>query len=407
MRSITDILRSQIGFIKYAILNYLDKALTFAIPLIVLYVFKDKGLYNEIEYIYSIAAVAAVAIELGVSNYFLYAYRQADNRNLLVRNVRGWFLLQLAIYQLLGITLLSVAALCGLDVTFTYIYILVRTLYMFFLSFFIVYFRLIDRPSKIFIYSLSANLITILLLAVARFVLHQIDLAYLFLSQMALLLTAFIYYMSQRSQISFSGLVSYVKQSLTFAWPILLNVFLFMFISNYGKIYARNFLSQDDMFHISFVQRVSITIWVAHASAVGYLSKRIFIDRQAGVSRSVLGLYSVMVAGCVGLVFLAFFLLKRLHSAISVDIDAVTILIIAHTVAWCYVSFFEMYVNRINKNKYILLFSLIASAVFGCILLLNMGEPLYTISVGMMGSMVCNLAMVLWFLHTRYGRICV
>lgn len=405
VRRIADILRSQIGLIRYAILNYVDKFLTFAIPLVVLYVFKDKAIYNEIEYIYSIAAVAAVVLELGVSNYFLYAYRQADDRDRLVENVKGCLLLQLSIYLSFGVLLVSAAFVYGLDITVTYLYILVRTLYMYFLSFFVIYYRLIDNPSKVFVYSFCVNLTTILLLVAVKIFVGSIDLVYLFLSQMVLLLATFGYYLYHRSQTSLSNLVSYLKQSLAFAWPIILNIFLFMFISNYGKIYARNFLSGDDMFQISFVQRAAIIIQLAHASAVGYLSKRIFIDHKAGINPRVLALYSIMMTASVGLVLFLFLTLNFLRLAITVEINAVTLLIVAYTVAWCYVAYFELYVNRMNKNKYILLFSCVASVVFVTVLLLNLGTPLYTISLGMMVSMLCNLAMVLWFLRWKHREI--
>ncbi len=406
MTRLGDLVRAQSGLISYTVLNYLDKSLTFAIPLVVLYAFRDKALYNEIEYIYSIAAVAAVVIEFGVSNYFLYAYRQAADRDRLVADVRGWFLLQLAAYELLGMALLAIAALAGFDVTLTYLYIFIRTIYTCFLVFFVVYYRLVDRPAKVFAYSITVNTITILLLILAGNVLAGIDLAYLFAGQAALLAATFVYYVTQRSRINLAGLLGYLKQSLAFAWPIILNVFLFMFISNYGKVYARNFLSPEEMFQISFVQRVAIIIWLAHASVVGYLSKRIFIDQKAGINRRVLALYSAMMAASVLLVFAGLVVITVLNLSFTVEINSITNLIVAYTVAWCYVAYFELYINRMNKNRYILLFSAVASVVFVAVLLLNPGVPLYTISLGMVAGMVCNLAMVLWFLWSKYGRIC-
>jgi hypothetical protein len=384
-----------------------DKSLNCAIPLVILYVFKDKAIYNEIEYIYSIAPIAVTVIELGVKDYFLYAYRQSDDRDSLIKNVKGWFLLLLTAYQLLGAVLLSIAALSGLESSLTCVYILVRTIYIFFLSFFTVYYRLVDRPAKVFTFSISVNLVTLIILAAAKFVPGSIDLVYLFVSQAVLCVATLAYYASQRSQIILSGLTGYVKRSLAFAWPIIANLFLSMFISNYGKMYSRNFLSQNEMFHISFVQRTAIFIWLAHASLVGYLTKRIFLDLKAGIDRRVLVLYSTIIVTCVGLVFAFLLTLNFLQVSIAVEINAVTFLIVGFTVVWCYVSFFELYINRINKNKYILLFSTVAAVIFLSILLLEPGPRLYSISLGMFVSMLCNLSLVLWFLYTRYSRICV
>jgi len=97
MRPLTQIFRAHLGLFIYTALNFLDKLLNFGIPLLVLYVFSDRGLYNEIEYIYSLALVATTAVELGVRNYFLYAYRMAAERERLVAETSNCFLLQLCL----------------------------------------------------------------------------------------------------------------------------------------------------------------------------------------------------------------------------------------------------------------------------------------------------------------------
>ena len=138
------------GLIKYTILNYADKALAFAVPLAVLYLFDDRATYNEIEYIISLGAVLAVVIELGVRNYSLYAYRNAADRDDLVNLVKGAFLVQFAAYTVIAGLLLGLLWLYDGAFGAVYAFIAVRALFTYFVSFFTIYYRLVDRPSTVF-----------------------------------------------------------------------------------------------------------------------------------------------------------------------------------------------------------------------------------------------------------------
>src|SRR5690606_29574424 len=60
-------------------LSYLDKAIIFLLPLLVFQFFKDQRVYVSIEYIYSVTTVIIPLIDLGLSGYFFYAYRNSDN----------------------------------------------------------------------------------------------------------------------------------------------------------------------------------------------------------------------------------------------------------------------------------------------------------------------------------------
>jgi len=392
------------GLINYTAFNYLDKFFNFAVPLIVLYVLDDRAIYNEIEYIYSIAAVAVIIVELGVRNYFLYAYKEAAERERLVADVKGCFLLQFAGYVTLGLCVLAVSYLTGTQMTLIYFYVLIRTLFVYFLSFFTIYYRLIDKPSRVFIPSLCVNIATILTILLAGHYLERIDLIYFFVSQLVLVLFTFVYFLSLRTKSSFSQFTGYVKRSLLFAWPIILNLILFMFINNFGKVYARNFLSEQEMFHISFVQRIALIIQLAHVSAIGYMSKRIFIDPSRGVNVRVLMLYSVMMFASAITVIVALVTLSVLELKMTVRIDLVAILIVLYTIVWCYVGFFELYINKANKNRYVLLFTMISSVIFLTIVGAGLVEPLLNISLAMFSSLACNLMLSIWFVSKRIKR---
>ncbi|RKX28703.1 MAG: hypothetical protein DRP47_03645 [Candidatus Zixiibacteriota bacterium] len=399
--AVSSLLSRYRGLINYTILNYLDKFLTFSVPLLVLYLLRDRALYNEIEYIYSIAAIVSIVIELGVRNYFLYAYKEETEREVLVEKVRSCFLLQFVIYISLSIVLLGLTYLIGQDFRIVFLCITIRALFMYFISFFTIYYRLIDRPSFVFAFSISVNMLTILVVLAFKGISIELPLIYFFLGQIMLVGATLLFYVQHKNKVSFSVLSAYVKEALIFAWPIILNVFLFMFVSNYGKVYARNYLSEDRMFHISFIQRIALVIQLAHTSAVGYLSKRIFVEKGNSISYKILGLYSVMMAlsviGILGLLFG----MRILDLKQAVPIDLITVLIIVYTLAWCYGAYFEMYINKMNKNRYILFFSGVSALIFISIVNLVSLEPLLRISLGMAASMICSLFMIVTFIMRK------
>ncbi|RME32079.1 MAG: hypothetical protein D6800_00165 [Candidatus Zixiibacteriota bacterium] len=196
----------------------------------------------------------------------------------------------------------------------------------------------------------------------------------------------------------------YLKRALSFSWPIMLNVLLFLLINNYGKIYARNFLSEEDMFNLSFVQRLAIIIQLAHASAMAYLSKRVYLDKQRGVSLRITALYSALIVAGVLMVAAAFVLLRLFSHLTSVPLNAVSLLLVIYTVLWCYVGYLEMYLARINRNKYVLICSAAAAVVFVAVLFMPFGTPLYRIALAMTLSMAGNLALVMKLLRHAEER---
>jgi len=389
------------GLINYTALNYADKFLTFSVPLIVLYLLHDRALYNEIEYIYSIAAIGSIIIELGVRNYFLYAYKEAEDRDALVEKVRSCFLLQFVLYLAFSVLVLGLVYLLGGELRLVFLCITIRALFMYFVSFFTMYYRLIDRPSDVFAFSIAVNIVTVLIILAFREISTQLTLPYFFFGQIALIVGTALFYLAGSKKTSVGKLLAYVKDALVFAWPIILNLFLFMFISNYGKVYARNFLSEDQMFHISFAQRIALVIQLAHASVIGYLSKRVFIEKGNAISHRILMIYSGMMALSVVGIFGILLGIQVLELKQAIPIDIITILIIVYTLAWCYGSYFELYINKMNKNRFILLFSGISAVIFIGIVNLAPLAPLMRISLGMAVSMLSSLIMIIIFVSCK------
>ena len=404
MNRLSNLVSNHMPLMVYTALNYVDKGLTFAVPVIVLYVFKDRGVYNEIEYVYSIATIVAILIELGVRNYFFYAYKEADDRTQLVRDVRGYFSLQFALYTLLSTAVLVVCWLTNTGLTTVYVFIVIRSLYLYLVSYFAVYYRLVDTPSKVFALSISVSVLTVALILVAQYYLRSVSLVYFFISQALLVMLAAGYFVFSRWEVSISRLLTYVKASLAFSWPIIIHLFLIMFVNNYGKVYARNFLTEGEMFHLSFVQRAALIIQLAHVSAMGYFSKSLYVDAKNRLNIRIFAIYSFMLALSAVAAFVFLKLFGIVMTTAEIKIDLVAWMLIVYTIVWCYGSFFELYFGKMNKNKYIPLSSALAAIVYLVLIGIEGENRLEIIAFGMLASMVCYLVMVLIFLTTRVWK---
>ncbi len=398
---IFNLLRRHAGLLLYTVLNYLDKAFAVAVPLVLLWATKDQGLYNQVEYIYALGALAVVALELGVRNYLLFGYREAPDRDQFLVDGHNHFLLLNLLYAGLGLLVIGTLAALGLGSPGLWLLVGVRTLYNALFSFYSILVRLQDRPSAVFALSLGANAGTCLLVGLFYFWGGRLTLPLVFATQ-ALLVAALVgIALRRRLWRQFLSLRAYLRKTLAYAWPIILNVFLVVAIQNVGKLYAQNALSADEMTRLALAQRITMVIHLGHGSAIGYLSKRIFIDPLARVNPKILALYSGMVSLGVVLAMLSVLLLGIIIPGRLAFWDPVFWVLVAYTVAWCFVSYVELYVNKANHNRYVPLFTVVGSFFFLAVLALPGATTLVRISVAMLVGMIVNLALMVRFYRVR------
>lgn len=383
------------GLIDYTILNYIDKLLVFLAPLIILSVFGDKTIYNDIEYVYSLSAIMLVILDFGITNNLLYEYRSTDDEDKLVNRVVSYFRIQILFYLLISISLLIYSVITGKGEELLF-YVMVRAIYSYFISFYNLYFRLVDKPSKIFLYSIVTNLLTIITCVIFWINTKKIDTHIFFAVQTIFVVFLGAYFFRKFSKYDFAGLMKYVVKSVKYAWPIILNVFLFMIINNYGKLYARNYLTPDEMTHISLVQRLSLFVQLAHGSAAGYLSKRLFLDKCNKINIKILILYSIMLFGGALVTFMSIPFIWYFKKDLCLNLDSVTLLLIGYTIAWCYGAYFELYLNKYNKNFFLPIFTGVSAVIFICLVHFGPFQPLINISLGMFVSMAINFILILF-----------
>jgi hypothetical protein len=389
------------GLINYTILNYIDKAVTFLVPLMVLYLFGDRPLYNEVEYIFSIGAVATVLIDLGVSSYLLYAYRTSDDKGALVNKVESHFHLLFVLWSGFGLLVMTATMILEVRSLEIFLFVIIRSLGLFLITFYANYFRLVDNPSRIFGLTLLVNLATILILIVVSSSASKLHLWHFFLAQGLLVCGSVAHFVRDRGRTTVRKLAGYLKSAIIYSWPVVINVFVFMFINNYGRVYARNALSEGEMFHISFVQRLCLIIQLAHSSSIAYVTKRVFSDQLGGISARVFLLYVMMLGSGLVLLALAFQAVRMFSVTADLSIDWLTICLVIYTLLWCLGAFFEMYLNRMNQNRYVLLFGVLTGLSFFVILESLPFEPLVNIAGAMCISMAINVSLILYFLYRR------
>lgn len=385
---------AHVELLKYTVLNYIDKFIVFLLPLIVLFLTKDKKIYNDIEYIFSIANLSIIVLEIG-RIYLFYGYKIADNRNVFLVKSKNYFLFIQLLYTLIGICIYPFVSTLQSSLGMLYVFVLIRSLYILFLNFFNSYFRLAGAPTRIFCYSIPVNVISIVLICLFLNLKLELTFEMFFLPQCLISLMSVLSFLFRFRWKFTLGLISYIKHGALYAWPIILNVLIVSFVNNYGKIYAYNFLSENEMYNFSYLLRIAMIIQMAHASVLAYCSKDIYMNEKKGLDITVLKLYSLFISIAVILSVTFLVIFNCVFSLEQVKVDIIFVLILTYVLLWCYQAFFEIYYNKTNNNKLVLLYSLIGGSVY-LFLLFGIGvKGIKTLSAYMLISVSINFILIL------------
>ncbi len=351
-------------FLSYAALSYLEKALIFAFPLTVLYLTDDKARYNQIEFIFASAGVCALFLDGGLKTYLLYAYKKGGQSVELVKDIFSSFKLLLTIYFVIVLMVAVGAIFIIHDRLLDVIGSAARALFLSMIGFLAVWYRIADTPSKVFYFSIPVYIAGGALIwslggggdvrfAIALGVPHLLAVA---------LVMVFIGFTHAKSSIR--GLVSHIGSALKYGWPILASVALAMAVGNFGKLYAYGHLTENEMFNFSFSQRLALSIQLAHIAICGYLSKQLFISHKKSFHLQAFFLYLVILVLAAALAYGVAWFAPFLGLKIVFQIDSTFNLIIVYTLLWCLAAYLELYVNRANKNVFILGGAIVAASVF-------------------------------------------
>jgi O-antigen/teichoic acid export membrane protein len=384
----------------------------FLLPLAVLTLFKDKTVYVSIEYIYSIVVVVIPFLDLGLGSYFFYAYRNNDNSKKVVSEILKTFHLLYISVLTLGTVLIAVHYLIYPFEKYI-IYVVSRSIFVLTFTFLTSYYRLINKPHKALFITISSNILSLSFLFIYFLAESEFDLWLVFIGQ---ILFCIIYFFRVLKRILFKWVKSYqslriikmLKKSLIFSWPTIIQVFILMYVANYGKINALEKLSVNDGVLLSLTQRFSMLIQLTHSAVIGYLMKDIFVSGELLIIKKNVFLKYISLlftsVFMVVLITMSYMYFNGNDYEPYFLIQIVT-LIIGYTFFWCIFSYFEIYYSRENKNIIKMYLAIFNGIVFIIIFNLLKTGYLERISLSMFASTLLTLLISLIILKKRNYKL--
>ncbi len=368
---ILNYLKRHKSLLYFICLNYLDKGLAFLLPIFILYFTKNISAYNDIEYIFSIANILVVLLDLGGKIYMMYGYSNQKDKNCFLQGVKGFYYIINTIYILIVFGIFITCQLTGFMKIIIF-FISIRSLFLLFINYFSIYFRLIDKPQNIIYFSLIINLLTICVLIFCNKIISDTYFLYYFFSIQFLFVISLAFngwkYLN-KNMIKFS--VNYLKNSLKFAWPIILNLLIVTMINNYGKIYIFNQFSEKQMFVFSYLLRISMIVQMVHSSIVAFYSKSIYLDKNNNINFKIYKLYTFCLIFSFLFCYIIIITMNSIKSLPNVPLNHLSIILLIYIFIWCQQSYFEQYLNKKNKNRWVLYISGIAMLFYAIMLFTN------------------------------------
>jgi hypothetical protein len=384
----------------------------FLLPLIVLSLFKDKSVYVNIEYIYSLVVIIVPFLDLGLSGYFFYAYRNNDSfRKVIADVIKLFHVIYLGVFSL-GFFLILIHYF-----VFPFeehiVYVVFRSIFILTFTFLTSYYRLVNKPQKALFVTLSANFISLSFLLVFFFLGEDFNLWFIFIGQIIFCVFYFFKVLIRvitkwvKTYQPFSKL-GLIKKSVLFSWPNIIQVFILMYIANYGKINAIENMSVDNAVLLSLSQRFSMLIQLTHSAILGFLMKDIFVKGDVlSIKKSILFkylflLFSAVIA--VAVVVIGYFYIF----GNSYDIGFLLLnisLIVGYTFLWCVYSYFEVYYSRENKNTIKMYLAIINGIIFITIFNLLPYDYIVRITLSMFVSTLITLLISIIILKKRKYKL--
>ena len=393
MKYLVGLISNNLKFYRYILLTGIDKLLAILTIIIVISLFKDKLLFNELEYVFSIAAIVAIFLELGLSSYLFYGFKVTKDKTLFLDQFK-------TTYQVLGfyaLILTFVSLIFGFFKSFFFYYVLVKAFSIIFLNILKSYVRITDTPEKIFWYSIPTNLISIIILSVFYFFNSKINLFYFLLPNLILLIFLFFKKINLRFNVK-----PVIKQSLIFAWPIILNSILYIILNNYIKIYSYNFFDSEEMYRISIIQRFSQVTFIIQVATVAFFSKKIYLQKNNHINWKGLFLYFFVLLFSVFLSILVTYLYLRFFTDTLFVFNLLKlnyVLLFIYPALFCFNAFIELYFGRKNQNSKMLMSSFIGFLIFIILFtLLNFADDLLKLNIAIFSAIITTLLIRLQFL---------
>ncbi len=373
-------------FFFFNILNLTDKFLIFLIPILPLIVFNDQLLYNEIEFVYSVSLILYIFTDGGIKNYSLSFYRTSNNKHhFLLSNIK--YINTLSIYYFFILFPLIGFFIYFAETKYIYLFILFRILLLINSNYFKVHFSLNNNQKYMLFLTLLISGLTFIYILFRYYLNLSLSIFDFFIFQILIMSLLIIYNFINKKFLSITNLFKIYKKSFIFSFPLILNALVFLIIMHFIKIYSYNYLSSDEMTQISFILRFMLIIQIFHGGFTNYFYKKFFETKFKKIDFKIFFYYILILISVSFLLLFSFPLVSSMLN-LNFDINLVFLLIFGYTIIWCMAAFFEQYLNKFYKNKYILFYSLIS--LFFYILVIAFFE--YDIFIRMCFAMIISVS---------------
>lgn len=390
-------IKNKHSLLNFSALTIIDKGFSFLMPVTILFLFKDKLLYNQIEYITSLAFLCLYCLDFGLGAYGYYGYKIAPDKVEFMSDFYSSFLtlnfIYLILFSLLSIFLYQHRILI--------ICFAIRLLYLYCGLFITTYFRLRDEPSYAPICTITFSALTLVVVMIFFLAQKQISLILFFMPSFPLLVLVWFFYKKKRTILPRSFILL-LKKSFLYSWPLLLNYTITALLSNFGKISGYHHFSTNDMTAFAFLQRLGQILGLVHTSVAGYYSKDFFM-RSFQEIKVALWRYAWIMLACFGVVVLLsifgmFFVLHTLQYI------WISILMLVFSLCNAFSSLVELFFNRFNKTHLVLIVNLLYLASYFSTYYLIAKNTILTMSGIMAGSalfgLVASLLLLIYFLRS-------
>ena len=154
------------------------------------------------------------------------------------------------------------------------------------------------------------------------------------------------------------------------------------------------------MYNFSYIMRISLVIQMAHSSLMAFYGKELFVS---GYSIAFYKKYSfIMIIAFAMSVLIIYgfnFYIKE-----KLTINLTTYLILLYTLIISYAASIEGFFARINKNRIILMVSIISSILFCLSILVFVKDDLKSLALCMVIYSFIYLSLMILFAHNEKGN---
>ena len=383
----------------FTFFNILDKLFAYVTPLLLLHFLNDKGLYNTIEFIYSIALIVNIFIDFGTRGYMTYSFRFHTDAKVYTFSIVKLFNLLLVIYIFFFFLIaVFLNTFTFLDLAVVY-YIFIRSIYLCVINIYRVYFRINSNPALIFIWSIPVQIVTALIIMMFYYLDREINLNYFFLPTLIFILFhVFRLFINKEFTLNFAKVMDLLKKSIKYYWALIVSSSISIIIGNYAKVYSFINLTEIETTKISFLLRILMIIQLIHASYTAFNLKNIFKDSGVIVSKKLFLNYLFLI-GVFSLIVILIVPTYSNYLNLNFELDIIFFSLYLYILFWCLAAYFEQYINKSNKNVFILYNYLISVFTYFVVIFYFKNTTLLSLSIAMSSSSIIYFLLTLFIIN--------